>query len=663
MKVEPPEERLCGNCFYNPGREPYVCQTKLKQVNFSNPGCEQWVDEIYKNFGDYEKATCKTCKNFPENGYCLTKRAGVIPTKSACNRYIAEGTPEKEPEKEPELPPHIKDEANKVLETGDPVKYIFDAHQRLHIGDHILTLTRITAVGNQSASNTKGIQPSADGGSGKGKSDGDKKFVHLLPKEYVLSGSISDKVLYYKKDLKPGTYIYSDDVVLSEDLISTIKRATSNFQQHTPHHTLDKDRNVLENYIPPRIVWGLNSVDNVNSLQLINRQFGCSVDESTEQDERVLLYQKKCGMLGTNELPETDDVLICREIIRDIKKHIFKVIIPFNYLIEWKDASNRRNFDMFEDMIRGFAVFRYKQRETHGDILIAELQDFKDAEDLYGNRTEQQGRQLTDSELKLITVLNKVEIADSKELQILTGFSQGRISHLMKGKGKDSDSGLIHKVKELHYEKTSVATKTGATTKMFYSLSGFDENAYKNKVVWIDEKAREEFSHYYHTITTLLLSKIKNREHTITTNTTNTILHSNNKYNDLLHSILNIHVKNGNSGNNGNSEAADSVDVSNSEVIVLHVNTCGSCDQPLKGQRVPGPSGSGDWHSKCIKLHQAAIKLLTTEYATFTPDKAEISRLIETMDTKLNTELDMDKRPAQIAVQAFCQTKGWRVTA
>lgn len=140
-----------------------------------------------------------------------------------------------------DAPPHITDKANDILNNKEPVKFIFDTHQTLHTGDEKLTDIMIVATGCQSANNTKGIQPKASGGSGKGKSHSEKAFAHLIPKEYLIAGSISDKVLYYTH-MKPGTIIYSDDIKFSEDLESTIKRSTTNFQIPTKHHTLDKDR-------------------------------------------------------------------------------------------------------------------------------------------------------------------------------------------------------------------------------------------------------------------------------------------------------------------------------------------------------------------------------------------------------------------------------------
>lgn len=498
--------------------------------------------------------TCKDCKDGIKEGsgtcgnysrYLLNLKTGakndITLDKEACEFFNIVDTSNSKSgshKDKTETPTNIIDEANRILEHGDPIKYIFDVHQSLHMGDELLTYLRIAAVGNQSASNTKGIQPSADGASGKGKSDGDKKFVHLLPPEYVLSGSVSDKVLYYKKDLKPGTYIHSDDVDLSDDLTSTLKRATSNFQQYTPHHTLDKDRNVIDHSLPPRLVWALNSVNNVESQQLVNRQFGCSVDESPEQDEKVLAYQKYCGMFGSEELPTTDEVLICREIIREIKKHLFKVVIPFSYLIEWKDASNRRNFDMFLDMIKGFTVYRFKQRETNNEIIFANLQDFDDAVKLYGKRTENQGRKLTDAELKLIKAIHSNGRSDIKTLQSIIGVSRGRILQLINGKGKDSDSGLIHKIPGMIIEDVTEPTISGTSTKKYYSLTNFDENQYKNRIVWIDDIARKEFEGCYKDVTRVLLLKIKNSKEVVTHVTHNMNIHSNKKYNNLLESLL-----------------------------------------------------------------------------------------------------------------------------
>lgn len=443
----------------------------------------------------------------------------------------------------PETPQHIKDRANEILDKGDPVQFIFDVHQSLHIGDPLISKILIASIGSQSANNTQGIHPKLDGQSGKGKSHAAAMMAHLIPREFKITGSVSDKALYYNTNLRAGSVIYSDDVDLSEDLSATIKRATTNYQGETEHHTLNKERGLLITKLPARLSWWLTSVNNDQSLQIINRQFGGSVDETPEQDSRIFEFQVSKAMFGTIDMPETDDVLVCREIIKDIKKHVFNVRIPFSYLIEWKDKGNRRNFEMFEDMIKAFAVFRYRQRASRDDILFAEIADYDDAEQLYSKKAANQRTKLSDSELRLCTILADKDEADIKTLMRETGLSQGRISVLINGK-KYTDSGLIHKVKGFSIEQRTEALNPGdldntaKVTKKYFSLEGFNPEVFKASVVEIGEKERSEYLAYYRVITGLLLSKTDKHRGVITDITLINKIHSNVKYQDILNSLF-----------------------------------------------------------------------------------------------------------------------------
>jgi hypothetical protein len=301
-------------------------------------------------------------------------------------------------------------------------------------------------------------------------------------------------------------------------------------------------------------------------LQIINRQFGGSVDETPEQDSRIFEFQVSKAMFGTIDMPETDNVLICREIIKDIKNQFFNVRIPFSYLIEWKDKGNRRNFEMFEDMIKAFAVFRYRQRISKDDILFAEIADYEDAEQLYSKKAANQRTKLSDSELKLCTILAGKDEADIRTLMRETGLSQGRISVLINGK-KDTDSGLIHKVKGFSIEQRTEALNPGdldntaKVTKKYFSLEGFNPEVFKASVVEIGEKERLEYLAYYRVITGLLLSKTDKQRGVITDITLINKIHSNVKYQDILNSLFSpksslIHDS-ANIANNANNPAID----------------------------------------------------------------------------------------------------------
>ena len=63
-----------------------------------------------------------------------------------------------------------------------------------------------------------GFRPDWTGPSGKGKSAGAEACYHLLPKMYVLKGSVSAKSLFYHKDLPDGACIFLDDMKVGRGL-------------------------------------------------------------------------------------------------------------------------------------------------------------------------------------------------------------------------------------------------------------------------------------------------------------------------------------------------------------------------------------------------------------------------------------------------------------
>lgn len=150
------------------------------------------------------------------------------------------------------------------------------------------------------------------------------------------------------------------------------------------------------------------------------------------------IQQAACGEVG---LPLNDDVLICREILRDIKtsRHIVK--IPFAKDIVWRDLRNRRNLPIFLDIIKSYAVLRHRQR-TRGQegALIADVQDFYDAKALYTSRAENQGLKLTDQEMKLCIILAGWGEATKEEIAKAMKVTKGRVRHLVSPKWGTSGS-------------------------------------------------------------------------------------------------------------------------------------------------------------------------------------------------------------------------------
>ena len=298
--------------------------------------------------------------------------------------------------------PVIHREALEIMEKGDPVNYIIETYNKLHVGDTALGMIMLLSIANQSVTSADGIQPKLTGASGKGKTHAAKAMFHLIPDlEYKMMGSLSAKTLFYKPDLMPGTIIFADDVKMSEDLDSTLKQAMSNFQEPTTHRTVI-NQGYSELIIPPRTVFWMTSVNTDFSDELINRLYDLNVDESSEIDKAVTDQRLMRAGKGDEALPVNEEVNICRAIIHMVKCRAFRVLIPYSKEIEWKGSKDRRNLNRFLDLLQGFAVLRFMQRpEVFDNEILASVKDFDDAKALYDATSQTQITKLTQAERRL----------------------------------------------------------------------------------------------------------------------------------------------------------------------------------------------------------------------------------------------------------------------
>jgi hypothetical protein len=390
----------------------------------------------------------------------------------------------------------IRERAEAIHRSEDPIEFILDVYHSIHIGDRDVGRGILVSSANQAIVNSNGIQPKLTGETGEGKSHAARTMVHLHPQEYILYETLSDQALYYMQDeIQPGMIIFSDDIRVSEGLEDVIKRSTTNFQTTTTRRVTVKEGGKFTTKklkIPERIVWLLTSVDDKGSEQLVNRQFGFGVDESPEQDDRIVDFERQKALNGLEEFPVTENVLICREVIKIMKtetgrKRLFKVIIPFADRIAWNDKKNRRNFGLFLDIVRGFAVLRFMQRDVVDECLIATEDDFNDARKLYGSRAGIQSLHITEKEKDFLQTLDQVFSgeADTASMQDELHVTDTRIRQIA--------DRLQVKYARFKVEKRTVynedvyGNKT-STTKNFYIIGGgFSLQDYES-IVYLDIK-------------------------------------------------------------------------------------------------------------------------------------------------------------------------------
>lgn len=366
---------------------------------------------------------------------------------------------------EQDISQEMKDEADRlaeqILRRGEPIKYILKTIEKKHVGDEFTEEGICISIAGQCCLNTAGIQIVVNGESGSGKSDGTKKHLHLVPKKWKRSTSLSAKALYYM-DLKAGMIIFSDDVNMDPELEEVFKQSTTNYQEFTFRTSVkDQERHTIS--IPPRINLFLTCVQSNVSDQTLNRQLVFETDDGPEQKRKIFELQRKLEVDGINVLEVTRRVLICRRIYAKLKENMFNVRIPYADRIDILDKSNSRIFPMLCDMIKGYAIFKWKQRKVdENGNLLAEIEDFERAKKLFNSRVENTVTKLTQVETTIVKdiVLNQGNNGgigcSISEIATRTGIKYHNVDRLIKGRRDRDDGGLLAKMKGFKKEEMTV---------------------------------------------------------------------------------------------------------------------------------------------------------------------------------------------------------------
>jgi hypothetical protein len=389
-------------------------------------------------------------------------------------RYGETQQPKTATTKEVQQAPEIIAQALEIMKNGDPIKYVLDVYNKHHAGDRETGLALLCGVACQSTITSSGLHPAINGPSGGGKSHAAISFVHLIPEEHKLVASISAKALLYMENLKSGTVVFVDDIVLNDELKSIMKRSSTFYQIGMQHDTVTKAGKPLSLHTPPRIMWVITSVDSDYGDEVLNRMLALDVVTTTEQKEAVIEHMMKKAASGQDDLPENSEVLICREIIRQIKQHIFNVVIPFANRIEWKDKDSARNLGIFLDLVGAFAVLRFMQRKVTDGIIEATEADFNDAKTLYKAISVKQTTKLTEKERKIaIMIYNSKGGATVTEMSERLSIPPTTLRASLIG--KDGKGGMMAKIPGLdQVETTELTSQEGQRRKqVLYRLDNF----------------------------------------------------------------------------------------------------------------------------------------------------------------------------------------------
>jgi energy-coupling factor transporter ATP-binding protein EcfA2 len=415
--------------------------------------------------------------------------------------YEKKSTPKKE---ENPTPPPAEDEYRKraltILRDGDPLAFILDTFNKTHVGDRTVAESLAMSVASRSVENTNGLHVAISGNSGKGKTHACTTMQNLIPEDSRLKGTVSDRALYYDDDLRAGTVFLFDDVALSEDLQEILKSATTNFREPIEHRTLTTERKLRVCTIPARCVWWLAKVDDPGDDQVMNRMLTVWIDDSAEQDRRVLAHMKEVEATGRDQ--SEDDILTARAIWEAVGEEILTVRIPFARRIGFSTASNRRNPGMLFDLIKCHARLFYLQRDRDDDgAVVAREEDFWAAAKLYAALSGAAGGQetkLTRNEAAALETVAKmgVEVFTVRGLQSALGLSYHQTYRILHGytNNRATYTGILDKCPAVSYIDATVAgemVEVGETVRRREHYFSFDLEAYRawsaQAAVWLDD--------------------------------------------------------------------------------------------------------------------------------------------------------------------------------
>jgi len=359
--------------------------------------------------------------------------------------------------------------ALEALEHGDPVALMLRTFAQEHVGDEILARCMVLSMASQAVKNSDGLHVSVTGDSGKGKTHAFRKMMRQVPDRYKVKGTVSNKALYYMKDLHPRTVLMSDDTELSDGIQEILKSATSNFHEPITHTTVTKDLTSRVCTIPERCVWWIAKKEGTGDDQVMNRMLTCWIDESSEQDARVLAAKQTREMLDPDSfVEESDELRTCRAIWEILHEQMIWVIIPYSKRIRFNAICNRRNPDMLYDLIKSHAglFFMQRKQKTSEDgtlCVYADEADFAAANDVFtllnGTAGGQESK-MTKKESDLLTLIHRSDRSEFtiQDLQELTGWPYINIYRALKGydsRGKNY-TGLLEKCPALSFTDRTV---------------------------------------------------------------------------------------------------------------------------------------------------------------------------------------------------------------
>ena len=267
----------------------------------------------------------------------------------------------------------IKEAANQIIQSDNPLKVLVNAVGKVHIGDvaevDFLVLKEFTPY----VLNAEPVHCQIAGSTDTGKTDLVKHVSKIVPERYQLDiQTLSSKALYYDDTIRQDhNHIVINDFLDSPDALGLIKVMTDNLTDKKQHKTVIDNEGVTLD-IPGRNTITITAAKDINDPETERRFLKLNPQEDADHQNEVKNFLKSVAITGT--VDQSQLFLICQATFDKLTEN------PVNVFNPWIDSIDLKNkgftdIKIFINLVKARAVIFQKNRKWIGDNTILGSKD------------------------------------------------------------------------------------------------------------------------------------------------------------------------------------------------------------------------------------------------------------------------------------------------
>lgn len=360
--------------------------TELKAHNITLDELKLYAKKVYVDKYD-PKRTAQEWKNVDERKTwrCDTIQENFPEVLAQCETCTGKIIEKEHKDRE------TAGKAMEILETGDPIGYILDTWNMIHLGDRELGYMLLCSSVCSSIAASDGLSINIRSAWGYHAC---MSMLHLIPEKWWVKRSFGDNAIFYSNSIQPDMIFFSDDEEMSDDLRMVFRKSVSNFQELTEIEIVSDHGKTEIFKVLTGLTWWLSAIKDPEIEQHCLKIVIENTDQRTKAISERLQKRRK---IGEERYPEYPEVNICRAIFDEIKSKKEKVVFNFDIRFGDRIGIESQNF-IYELMLATALINRYQRQRNDEGAIIAERKDFDTAAHNFAALSDIQVSKLTKPE-------------------------------------------------------------------------------------------------------------------------------------------------------------------------------------------------------------------------------------------------------------------------